>query len=51
MESAHLENRKLSQALDIVDGIDDPAEKARLYNHIFGSCCPTPQDASDSEEA
>jgi hypothetical protein len=27
----------------VIDGISDPAEKARLYNHVFGTCCPTAQ--------
>lgn len=40
---AHLANRKTEQALAIIDAIADPAEKARLYNHVFGTCCPTPQ--------
>ncbi|MGE0816106.1 MAG: hypothetical protein AB7O28_15175 [Vicinamibacterales bacterium] len=47
--SAQLANRKIEQALAIIDGITDPDEKARLYNHVFGSCCPTPQDAPAAE--
>lgn len=40
---AHLANRKASQALQIIDGIADPAEKAKLYNNVFGTCCATQQ--------
>ncbi len=48
-EGAHLANRKLEQALAVVDAIVDPAEKARLYNHVFGTCCPTPQEEPEAE--
>ena len=44
---AHLANRKTEQALAIIDALTDPAEKARMYNHVFGSCCPTEQDATE----
>lgn len=44
---AHLANRKTEQALAIIDALTDPAEKARMYNHVFGSCCPTAQDATE----
>lgn len=47
VNGAHLANRKLEQAITVIDGINDPLEKARLYNHIFGSCCPTPQGTED----
>ncbi len=40
VEGAHLANRKLEQALGVIEGIADAAEKARLYNHVFGTCCP-----------
>ena len=43
VEGAHLTNRKQAQAIGVVDGISDPAEKARLYNHVFGTCCPVAQ--------
>ena len=45
-DGAHLANRKLEQAIAVIDAIADPAEKARLYNHVFGTCCPTPQTAT-----
>lgn len=48
-EGAHLANRKLAQAIEIIDAIADPLEKARLYNHVFGACCPTPQAAAPEE--
>ena len=41
--SAQLANRKIDQALALIDAIADPAEKARLYNNVFGTCCSTPQ--------
>lgn len=47
---AHLTNRKLEQAMGVIDGITDPAEKARLYNHVFGTCCPAPQAPDEDEE-
>lgn len=40
--TSRLANAKTEQALAILDGITDPAEKARLYNLVFGSCCSTP---------
>ncbi len=46
-DGAHLANRKTEQALAIIDAIADPAEKARFYNHVFGTCCPTPQAAEE----
>jgi hypothetical protein len=46
-DGAHLANRKLEQAIAVIDAITDPAEKARLYNHVFGSCCPTPQTVEE----
>ncbi len=47
---AHLANRKQEQALQVVEAIDDPVERARLYNHVFGTCCPTPQAEPEAEE-
>ena len=41
--AAQLANRKIDQALALIDAIADPAEKARLYNNVFGTCCSTPQ--------
>lgn len=49
VEGAQLANRRQAQAIAVVDGISDPAEKARLYNHIFGTCCPTPQTTEAQE--
>lgn len=48
-EGAQLENRRLAQAIEVIDAIADPTEKARLYNHVFGTCCPTPQATGDGE--
>ena len=47
--TAHLANRKTEQALAILDAIDDPIEKARFYNNVFGTCCGTPQDAGEED--
>ena len=49
-DGAHLANRKLEQAIAVIDAIEDPAEQARLYNHVFGTCCPTPQETESSEQ-
>lgn len=49
VEGAHLTNRKQAQAIGVVDGISDPAEKARLYNHVFGTCCPVAQTPEAAE--
>ncbi|MFO0997500.1 MAG: hypothetical protein U1F33_12535 [Alphaproteobacteria bacterium] len=42
---AQLANKKIEQALALIDAIADPSEKARLYNNVFGTCCSTPQTA------
>ena len=48
--SAQLANRKIDQALALIDAITDPAEKAQLYNNVFGTCCSTPQtEATDTD--
>lgn len=44
--TAQLANRKTDQALALIDAIADPADKARLYNNVFGTCCSTPQTAT-----
>lgn len=49
-DGAHLANRKQEQALSVIESIADPAERARLYNHVFGTCCPTPQAEPEPEE-
>jgi hypothetical protein len=46
---AHLANAKTEQAMAIIDGIEDPLDKAKLYNSVFGTCCSTPQ--AETEEA
>jgi hypothetical protein len=47
-EGAELTNRKLEQQMAVIDGVTDPVEKGRLYNHVFGSCCPTPQEEEEA---
>lgn len=42
-DGAILANRKLEQQMALIDAIADPMEKATQYNHVFGTCCPTPQ--------
>lgn len=37
--NAQLNNRKVAQALAIVDAISDPVEKAAQYQRLFGDCC------------
>ncbi len=49
-DGAHAANRKIEQAMAVIDAIQDPVEKARLYNHVFGTCCPTPQVEDEEEE-
>lgn len=49
VDGAHLSNRKTEQALALVDAIPDAAEKARLYNHVFGTCCPATAAAPSAE--
>lgn len=44
---AYLANRKTEQALEIIDAISDPLEKAKFYNNVFGTCCDTPQVATE----
>ena len=47
--TAHLTNKKTEQAIAVIDAIEDPLEKARLYNNVFGTCCSTPQSVEDEE--
>ncbi len=42
-DDAKLHNDKLSQAISIIEAIQDPAEKAALYKKVFGNCCEAPQ--------
>lgn len=44
---AYLANRKTEQALEIIDAITDPLEKAKFYNNVFGTCCDTPQATAE----
>ena len=41
--SAQLQNYTTLQALQVIDGISDPMEKAKLYKKVFGDCCEVPQ--------
>ena len=44
---ALLTNRKLEQQLAVIDAIEDPVERAKQYNYVFGTCCPVPQTATE----
>ena len=47
--AAQLENSKLKQSIDIIDGLADSSEKAQSYKQVFGFCCPIEdKDASES---
>jgi hypothetical protein len=41
--SAQLQNYTTLQALQVIDGITDPMEKAKLYKKVFGDCCDVAQ--------
>jgi hypothetical protein len=38
-----LENMRMEQAIQLLDLIPDPAQRAELYKKIFGDCCNVPQ--------
>lgn len=38
-----LENMRMEQAMQLLDLIPDPAQRAELYKKIFGDCCAVPQ--------
>ncbi len=38
-----LNNQKLSQAIDIIDGFTNNDDKAKFYKKVFGDCCDVPQ--------
>jgi hypothetical protein len=46
-DGAILANKKLEQQIALIDAIADPVEKATQYNHVFGTCCPTPQTVAE----
>ena len=46
-DGALLANRKLEQQMAVIEAIADPLEKAKQYNHVFGTCCPTPQTVDE----
>lgn len=37
------EKDKIEQAMEILNGITDPIEKAKLYKKVFTDCCDVPQ--------
>lgn len=41
--NAELNNDKLQQAIDTINAITDPVERANLYKKVFTDCCDTPQ--------
>lgn len=38
-----LENARKLQAMEIINLLDDPVQKAELYKRVFGDCCDVPQ--------
>lgn len=42
-EQLRLENMRMQQAMDLLNLITDPTQRAELYKKIFGPCCNTPQ--------
>jgi len=40
VESQRISNRRMEQAIEVIDGIGSAEEKARLYKSVFGECCP-----------
>lgn len=41
--TANLENNKIQQAIEIINSIEDPIQKATLYKKVYGDCCDVPQ--------
>lgn len=41
--NAEMQNRKLEQAMRIIDEIDRPEERAQFYKKVFTECCDVPQ--------
>lgn len=41
--NATLDNDRLTQMMEVINSIDDPAQKADLYKKVFGDCCDVPQ--------
>lgn len=44
---SELESQKLEQAMRIIDEIEDPMERAKLYKKVFTECCDVPQSGCD----
>jgi hypothetical protein len=42
-QNAEMQNRKLEQALKIIDTIERPEEQAHLYKKVFTECCDVAQ--------
>ena len=42
-DQLRLENMRVQQAMDLLNLISDPIQKAELYKKIFDTCCNTPQ--------
>ena len=42
-QNAEMQNRKLEQALRIIDTIERPEEQAQLYKKVFTECCDVAQ--------
>jgi hypothetical protein len=47
---ARLQNEKLKQAMEVINGISDPVEKAKLYQMVFGSVAMEQEQEPEKEE-
>lgn len=41
--NAELENAKLTQAIEVINGIKNPEEQSNQYKKVFGDCCDVTQ--------
>ena len=48
-QNAEMQNDKLEQALKLIDKIEKPEEKAKLYKKVFGDCCDVPQSGCNNQ--
>ncbi|MBS1572913.1 MAG: hypothetical protein JST62_10995 [Bacteroidetes bacterium] len=48
--NAQIQNDKLVQAIKIIDQIEDPLEKAKLYKKVFTDCCDVPQSGCNCNQ-
>ncbi|BDD05852.1 hypothetical protein [Aureibacter tunicatorum] len=46
--NAALNNQKIEQAIKVIDGIEDSADRAKLYKKVFGDCCEAPCECEEN---